>query len=93
VLSFYDPDPDVDVSALLGQLSVPTLVTHGSEDKIIPFAGAEYLTRAIPGARLHCFAGKGHLPIFTAPDEFCAVLRDFVTASTTGRSASTAGVG
>jgi pimeloyl-ACP methyl ester carboxylesterase len=81
VLSFYDPDPDVDVSALLGRVRVPTLVTHGREDQIIPLAGAEYLSREIPEARLHVFEGKGHLPIFTATDEFCAVLRDFLGAS------------
>jgi pimeloyl-ACP methyl ester carboxylesterase len=81
VLSFYDPDPDVDVSDLLGRVRVPTLVTHGREDQIIPLAGAEYLSREIPGARLHVFEGKGHLPIFTATDEFCAVLREFLGAS------------
>lgn len=27
---------------------------------------------------LHLFAGKGHLPVFSAPEESCAVLRGFV---------------
>jgi pimeloyl-ACP methyl ester carboxylesterase len=81
VLSFYDADPDVDVSGLLGRVRVPTLVVHGREDRIIPLAGAEYLSREIPGARLHVFHGKGHLPVFTATDEFCRVLREFLATS------------
>lgn len=78
VLSFYDDDPDVDVSDLLGKISVPALVTHGTGDQLIPFIGAQYLAREIPGAQLYGFEGKGHLPIFTAPDEFCDVLRRFL---------------
>ena len=89
VLSFYDADPDVDVSALLSRVRVPTLVTHGRADRLIPFAGAEYLSREIPDAVLHGFEGKGHLPIFTAPDEFCAVLRDFLAARSIVRSDGT----
>jgi hypothetical protein len=29
-------------------------------------------------ARLHGFADKGHLPLFTATSEFCDIVRDFV---------------
>jgi class 3 adenylate cyclase/pimeloyl-ACP methyl ester carboxylesterase len=78
VLSFYDPDPDVDVSPLLEHMRVPTLVTHGRADQLIPFSGAEYLASELPDAELHGFEGKGHLPIFTAPDEFCDSVREFV---------------
>jgi pimeloyl-ACP methyl ester carboxylesterase len=84
VLSFYDPDPDVDVSPILERVRIPTLVTHGREDQLIPFSGAEYLARELPVAELYGFEAKGHLPIFTAPDEFCQVLRGFVAASLHG---------
>jgi hypothetical protein len=33
-------------------------------------------------AQLYAFEGKGHLPIFTATDEFCEVLRRFVRTGT-----------
>jgi pimeloyl-ACP methyl ester carboxylesterase len=84
VLSFYDPDPDVDVSALLGRVAIPALVTHGTADQLIPFSAAEYLAEGLPDARLYGFKGKGHLPIFTATDEFCDVLRTFVHTGTIG---------
>jgi class 3 adenylate cyclase/pimeloyl-ACP methyl ester carboxylesterase len=82
VLSFYDPDPDVDVRDLLEQISIPVLVTHGMADELIPYVAAEYLAGALPNARLYGFSGKGHLPIFTAPDEFCAVVSEFVRTPT-----------
>ncbi len=78
VLSFYDPDADVDVSRLLHELRIPALVMHGRADELIPFSAAEFLANALPLGQLYGFEGKGHLPIFTAPDEFCRVVRDFV---------------
>jgi hypothetical protein len=36
------------------------------------------LVEGIAGARYCQFEGKGHLPIFTAPREFCEILRQFV---------------
>jgi class 3 adenylate cyclase/pimeloyl-ACP methyl ester carboxylesterase len=80
VLSFYDPDPGIDVRPLLKSLRLPTLVTHGTDDRLISFDTAEYLADELPNAQLYAFEGKGHLPIFTATEEFCDVLRQFVLA-------------
>jgi pimeloyl-ACP methyl ester carboxylesterase len=77
-LSFFDRDPTVDVAPILTEITVPTLVTHGSEDRLVAFAAAEYLSARLPNAQLHPFQGRGHLLLFTAPDEFCDVLRRFV---------------
>lgn len=78
MLSFFDPDQGADVRSLLASIRVPVLVAHGYEDRHVPFGVAEATTRAIPGAELHGFRGKGHLPMFTAPDEFCSVLCAFI---------------
>ncbi len=81
ILSFFDPDPDIDLIMLtLGEIRVPTLVTHGRDDRLVAFAAAEEFAARLPNARLCPFEGKGHLPIFTATDEFCEVLRSFVLA-------------
>ena len=77
VLSFYDPDPDTDVSSLLGSIRIPTLVAHGGEDRLVPLKASEAIAARIPSSRLHVFRDKGHLPLFSATDEFCAVLRGF----------------
>jgi pimeloyl-ACP methyl ester carboxylesterase len=78
VLSFYDPDPAMDVVPILGSTAVPTLVAHGRNDRLNDFAAAEYIAARIPGARLYAFEGKGHNPTFSATEEFCEVLRRFV---------------
>jgi len=78
VLSFYDRDPDMDIRSLLPAIRVPTLVAHGTEDRQVPFAAAEYLAAHIPGAELYPFQGCGHVPLFTATQEFCDLLRRFV---------------
>jgi class 3 adenylate cyclase/pimeloyl-ACP methyl ester carboxylesterase len=78
ILSFYDPDPEADVSGLLRDLGRPTLIMHGTDDRLILFDTAKYMAEQIPGATLYAFEGKGHLPIFTATTEFCGVLRRFV---------------
>jgi class 3 adenylate cyclase/pimeloyl-ACP methyl ester carboxylesterase len=82
VLSFYDRDPDMDIRPLLSAVRVPTLVVHGTEDRQVPFAAAEYLAAHIPGAQLYPFKGYGHVPLFTATQEFCEVLRRFVCTGT-----------
>jgi pimeloyl-ACP methyl ester carboxylesterase len=78
MLSFYDRDPDMDIRPLLSAIRVPTLIVHGTEDRQVPFAAAEYLAAHIPGAQLYPFRGYGHVPLFTATHEFCDVLRRFV---------------
>ena len=78
MLSFFDRDPDMDIRPLLAAIRVPTLIAHGTEDRQVPFAAAEYLAAHIPGAQLYPFKGYGHVPLFTATQEFCDVLRAFV---------------
>ncbi|MDP6516589.1 MAG: alpha/beta fold hydrolase, partial [Alphaproteobacteria bacterium] len=82
VRSFYDVDPELDIVEILDRNSVPTLVTHGTKDKLIPFSAATFLAENIPDAQLHAFEGQGHLPIFTATDQFCDILRRFVDHGT-----------
>jgi class 3 adenylate cyclase/pimeloyl-ACP methyl ester carboxylesterase len=82
VLSFYDRDPEMDIRPLLAAIRVPTLIAHGTEDRQVPFAAAEYLAAHIPGAQLYPFEGYGHVPLFTATQEFCDVLRRFIRTGT-----------
>ncbi|WP_249464708.1 alpha/beta fold hydrolase [Streptomyces fradiae] len=44
----------------LAKMAVPTLVLHGTADPMFPFAHAEALAAAIPGARLVAVPGMGH---------------------------------
>jgi class 3 adenylate cyclase/pimeloyl-ACP methyl ester carboxylesterase len=86
ILSFYDPDPDMDIAPLLDSIAVPALVAHGGEDQLVTSAASEFIASRIPGAQLYIFEGKGHNPMFSATDEFCDVLRNFIR---TGRAERT----
>lgn len=59
---------------------------HGTADRRIIFADAQYLAAHIPGAQLYAFEGKGHMIPYTAISEFCEVLRSFIH---TGRVSDT----
>lgn len=48
----------------LGQIDVPTLVVHGTDDPVVPYGNALALVREIRGARLLTLEGAGHdLPL------------------------------
>ena len=76
----------MDIVPLLESIAVPTLVAHGGEDQLISCATSEFIASRIPGAQLYIFEGKGHNPMFSATDEFCEVLRNFIR---TGRAERT----
>ena len=44
----------------LHSITAPTLVIHGSEDRLVPPSGGRATARAIPGARLLRIEGMGH---------------------------------
>lgn len=50
----------VDVSPLAS--APPTLMIHGMNDHIVPFAQGEKLARALPNAQLNRWVGVGHAP-------------------------------
>jgi pimeloyl-ACP methyl ester carboxylesterase len=44
----------------LSNIKVPTLVVHGQDDPLVPFACGQDTARRIPGAKLHGIQGMGH---------------------------------
>ncbi len=65
-----------DVQARLGEITVPTLVIHGTEDQMLPFANGELIATKIPGARLAALEGVGHMFWWERPQESAALLRE-----------------
>ena len=60
----------VDMNAL----RVPTLIVHGTDDRVVPFANGELLARGIAGSTLQAWEGKGHLPFIEDARRFVANL-------------------
>ena len=52
---------EIDVRHVLPAVRVPTLLMHGSEDKVVPLEVAQYVATKIPGARIVTVPGAGHL--------------------------------
>jgi len=67
-----------DAFERLGRVSVPTLVLHGTEDRLVAPENARILAERIPGAELHWLEGAGHLyhSEQTAPAD--AAVLDFI---------------
>jgi pimeloyl-ACP methyl ester carboxylesterase len=58
---------EFDALDRLAALAAPTLVIHGTVDRMLPFDNARLLLDAIPDARLEPFDGAGHLPFLERP--------------------------
>jgi pimeloyl-ACP methyl ester carboxylesterase len=54
---------EIDIRHVLPAVRVPTLVLHGSEDKLVPLEVARYTASRIPAARLVELPGVGHLAL------------------------------
>jgi pimeloyl-ACP methyl ester carboxylesterase len=74
---------DIDVTALLPRITVPTLVIHARHDNVVPFAQGRLLASSIPGARLVTLDSENHVPLFGEPswDLFVSAIEDFIGAS------------
>ncbi len=66
-----------DVLARCARVDCPTLVIHGTNDRIRPFAHAVDLAAALRG-ELATFEGSGHLPNVREPVRVNLLLRDFI---------------
>ena len=52
----------------LAELDIPTLILHGTDDRVLPFGNSQLLLDAISGARLEVFEGAGHLLFLEEPE-------------------------
>ena len=67
-----------DTSARLGAIEAPTLVVHGTEDRMLPVANGELIARLIPHARLELLEGVGHMFWWEQPERSAALVRAHV---------------
>lgn len=58
----------------LGAITAPTLVLHGSADRLVPLANGEMVARAIPGAELVVLPDANHLWFTDQPERSTEVL-------------------
>ncbi|MBS1860162.1 MAG: alpha/beta fold hydrolase [Actinobacteria bacterium] len=64
-----------DTQARLAEIAAPTLVVHGTEDRMIPVANGELIASLIPGARLEILTGVGHMFWWEQPQRAAELIR------------------
>jgi class 3 adenylate cyclase len=69
----------IDMRAVLGTITAPTLVLHRRDCLAIPFAHGEYLAEHIPDARLVALAGSDVLLWGIGSEDVVAEIEEFVT--------------
>jgi len=62
----------------LASIRVPTLVTWGKQDKLLPIASGERYAAGIAGAKLVSFDKCGHVPAVEKTEEFLAAVTSFL---------------
>jgi len=67
-----------DASDRLDEIAVPTLVAHGTADRVLPFGNAELLAAGIPDAQLEPFEGGPHLFFIEQAEAVNGTLLDFL---------------
>ena len=67
----------------IGQISAPTLVIHGENDRLVPAENAKLIAGRIPGAKLVLIPGASHLFVTDQPNLAHAAILDFLGAQAT----------
>ena len=72
---------ETDLTEDLKRIDVPTLILHGDDDQIVPFAASGALSaKIVKDARLKVYKGGSHGVCTTQKDEVNADLLDFIKA-------------
>jgi pimeloyl-ACP methyl ester carboxylesterase len=79
---------ELDVSDLLSQIRVPTLVVHRAHDRAAPAAQGEALAAGITGSEFVLLPGRSHLPYAGDRDELVRVVRRFLGLRSARRPAN-----
>jgi pimeloyl-ACP methyl ester carboxylesterase len=69
----------VDYRDLIGSYELPTLLTWGRDEKLVPVASGEWLAERIPG-ELVLFERSGHCPMWEEPERWNQVVGDWISA-------------
>jgi len=69
-----------DIRERVGEITAPTLVITGSEDRMTPPKFGQWLAERIPGARFVLVEGAGHMVMLEKPDQVASAVREWLKA-------------
>jgi proline iminopeptidase len=67
--------------SLLPELRQPSLLVHGRYDVVLPPRHVDEFRAKVPNGRVHTFENAGHFPCIEEPEEYVAVVTEFVTSN------------
>lgn len=67
-----------DFGGLLERITIPTLIIHGTKDKIFGIENSVSMSQRIPGARLEVIEGADHIVVLNFPQRVIEIVRAFV---------------
>jgi pimeloyl-ACP methyl ester carboxylesterase len=70
-----------DTSSRLGEISTPTLIIHGTEDAVLPYANGELIASLMAAAQLKTFEGTGHMVWWEQPERSAELIREHALAA------------
>lgn len=69
---------NTDLRSVLPGIQQPVLIIHGAHDPLMPLAAAEWLTAALPQARLAVLPDAAHALFLSNPARCAALIADFM---------------
>lgn len=70
-----------DNSDLIEKLTIPILITHGTDDLIVNYLGAASLIKVLPHAEISTYKGVGHAPFLERSERFNRELAVFAKST------------
>jgi 3-oxoadipate enol-lactonase len=70
-----------DTSGRLGEISTATLIVHGTEDGVLPYANGELIASLMPSAHLETLEGIGHMVWWEQPERCADLIREHALAA------------
>ena len=74
----------VGLRRLVRRVRVPTLVIHGERDRLVRVGAARQAQRHHPDWELQVLDGVGHIPLLEAPQQFLAIVDDWLRSQGLG---------
>ena len=78
-LSALESVVEYDLRGRLPLIACPTLIVWGEKDRLIPVRDAQLFAELIPGSRKVLYPDTGHVSMLERPEEFNALLADFLS--------------
>lgn len=74
----WNPNYDPKLQRRLEQVTCPTLIVWGKNDRLVPPVYGEILQKTIPGSQLVMLEGTGHMPMFEVHEAWANAITSFL---------------